>query len=277
MPIVGINVKVTTPVLKTWIASTVTLFPLSKSIFIYTIVPGQEEKREQKAIMQESDSTLIEPSSVTVIGVATDIGKTSSIPAKVDKKHENSVESDKSSKAKKAGPSVSKGSGKKSLAKHPKLTTDNKLEQLDKKWYERFSRMEAMLLSKTFNQPAPVFQSVVGPSTNPPPADALDNNQPFFKPQTDQPTTNQQELTKSPATVHQQPTNHPKTDNQPSSTDQHLQHTILLATLSSLIAGLSLTTNLLLPALISHKPTNRLLTISSLLTGISLMTGPVLH
>ena len=60
-----------------------------------------------------------------------------------------------------------------------------------------------MLLSKTFNQPDPTFQSVVGPIAKPPPAGAVDNNQPFFKPPTDQLTTSQQELTSSPASVHQ--------------------------------------------------------------------------
>ena len=87
-----------------------------------------------------------------------------------------------------------------------------------------------MLLSKTFNQPEPVFQSVVGPRSKPPPAGAVDNNQPFFKPQTDQPTTTQQEPTGSPATVHQQPAHRPKTDNQPRSSDQPLQLTNLPAT-----------------------------------------------
>ena len=58
--------------------------------------PSYQDKKqncEQKAIMQESDSTLVEPSSVTVIGVTSDIRKSSSTPAKVDKKRENSVES----------------------------------------------------------------------------------------------------------------------------------------------------------------------------------------
>ena len=86
--------------------------------------------------MQESDSTLVEPSSVTVIGVATDVQQASSTPAKVYKKHENSVESDKSTKARKAGTSGSKGCGKKSLTKNPKLTTDNKLAQLHQKWLD---------------------------------------------------------------------------------------------------------------------------------------------
>ena len=59
-----------------------------------------------------------------------------------------------------------------------------------------------MMLSKTFNQPDPVFHSEVGPTAKPPPAGAVDNNQPFFKPQTDQLSTNQQEPTNSLVTVH---------------------------------------------------------------------------
>ena len=98
----------------------------------------------------------------------------------------------------------------KSPAKTTKLTTDNKLEQLDQKWSERFSRLEAMLLSKTLNQSEPVFQSVVVPPAKPPPAGVVDNNQPFLKPQTDQPTTSQQEPTNSLATVHQQPAHRPQ-------------------------------------------------------------------
>ena len=149
----------------------------------------------------------------------------SSSPANSNKKRENSADSNRNSKEKKAGTSVCKGSGKKSLAKIPKLTTDNKLEQRDQKWSERFSLLEAMLLSKTFNQPDPVFQSLVGPITKHPPAGAVDNNQPFFKLQTDQPTTTQQKPTNSPATVHQQPDHRPKTDNQPRSTDKLIQPT----------------------------------------------------
>ena len=78
-----------------------------------------------------------------------------------------------------------------------------------------------MLLSKTFNQPDPVFQSVVGPTAKHPPASAVDNNQPFFKSQTDPLTTSQQEPTNStdqylqptipPATHSQQPDTEPAT------------------------------------------------------------------
>ena len=80
--------------------------------------------------------------------------------------------------------------------------TDSKLEEMDQKWSEHFSRLEAMLLSKTFNQPQPVFEPVVSPA-KPPPANAVDNTQPFLEPK----------LTDRLVTLHQQPALRPKSDN----------------------------------------------------------------
>ena len=80
--------------------------------------------------MEESDSTLVQHSSVIVMGVAKDVQQARRIPAKVNRKRENSEESNMSTKERKAAMSVSKGSLKKSLAEITKLTTDNKLEQL---------------------------------------------------------------------------------------------------------------------------------------------------
>ena len=123
-------------------------------------------------------------------------------PAKVDKKHENSFESDRSVKSKKqAGTSVSKSSGRKSRVKNPQIFTDNKLEQFVQKWSETFSRLEAILLSRLLTSQIQLF-SLIGPTNKPPPTDAVDNNQHFFKPQTDQPATSQQEPTNSPAIIH---------------------------------------------------------------------------
>ena len=53
---------------------------------------------------------------------------------------------------------------------------------MDLKWVERFSRLEAMLLSKSISQPAPAFQSVKVTPVKPPPAGALDTSEPFFAP-----------------------------------------------------------------------------------------------
>ena len=90
--------------------------------------------------MEELSSTLVKPSPVTVIGVVKDVQQTSnSTPDMKNRKHQSSEESTKSSKETKAGSSVGKGSLKKSLSNTAKFTTDNKLEQLDQKWSERFS------------------------------------------------------------------------------------------------------------------------------------------
>ena len=68
-------------------------------------------------------------------------------------------------------------------AKVAKPSTDRKLETVDQKWSEHFGTWEAMLLSKSFNQPELVIQPVVVSPTKPPPAGGVDNSQPFFEPQ----------------------------------------------------------------------------------------------
>ena len=68
---------------------------------------------------------------------------------------------------------------KKSLAKVAKLSKDSKLEAMDQKWSERFSRLETMLLSRSFNQPELVFQPVVISPAKPPPASVIDNTELF--------------------------------------------------------------------------------------------------
>ena len=87
-----------------------------------------------------------------------------------------------------------------------------------------------MLLSRAFQQPEPVFQVVVVCPAKPPPASAVDNTEPFFQPQTDQPTTNQQEPTKQPATLPQQPAHRPKSGKQPTTASTHHPPTNQLAT-----------------------------------------------
>ena len=66
-----------------------------------------------------------------------------------------------------------------------------------------------------------MFQPVVVSPVKPPPASAVDNNRPFFQPQTDQPATIQQEPTRSPASVLQQPAHRHKSDNQPTTASSH--------------------------------------------------------
>ena len=77
---------------------------------------------------------MVDPATVSVIGVINDTGSVSSPPSTVPEK-----------KAKKYKPSTSK-------SKKPteKSATDKKMEELDQKWSDRFNHLEALLMSKTF-------------------------------------------------------------------------------------------------------------------------------
>ena len=117
----------------------------------------KEKKSELKAIQEESNSTLVDPALVTVIGVAKDREglnqkEASSTPSGVKAKKCCSGSEELSCSCERQRKAVMK-----SLAKTTRATTDNKLKLLDQKWSERFSRFEAMLLSKSFNKPEPTF------------------------------------------------------------------------------------------------------------------------
>ena len=57
-------------------------------------------------------------------------------------------------------------------SKSSKLSTDNKLEALDQKWSEHFSRLEPVLLARSF-LPSLTFQTVKVTPTRAPPAGAV--------------------------------------------------------------------------------------------------------
>ena len=118
----------------------------------------KKEKRELKAKAEESSNILVDPSLVSVIGLAKDVGDKSSEEvsttpgggkAKKMDKNSGSVTKTPASSSKKS--ELKEKTAKKhhsSPAKASK-TTDSKLEAMDLKWSERFSRLEAMLLSKS--------------------------------------------------------------------------------------------------------------------------------
>ena len=159
----------------------------------------KKEKREAKAL-EDSSTTLIDPSSVSVIGLASETEaanseemSTSPAGAKIKKTVKSSEAVSSTPEAAKAMKSdqtpdtkVTKGKSSKkrhsSPARSSAPSTDTKLEAMDLKWSKRFSRLEAMLLSKTISQPTPAFQSVKVTPVKPPPAGALDTSEPFFAP-----------------------------------------------------------------------------------------------
>ena len=148
----------------------------------------KKEKRELKAKAEESSSTLVDPALVSVIGLVKDNGGQSSeevsttpVGAKAKKMDKNSgtvADTPESTKTKKT-PDSKEPKGKSSKKRHSspakssKVSTDSKLETMDLRWSERFSRLEAMLLAMSINQPEPSFQPVKITPVKPPPAGAV--------------------------------------------------------------------------------------------------------
>ena len=63
------------------------------------------------------------------------------------------------------------------------MSTDQRFEELDQKWSDRFNRLEALLLAKTLDQPQPElpFNTVKVVPAHPPPANVI-RSEPFIKP-----------------------------------------------------------------------------------------------
>ena len=113
----------------------------------------KKEKREAKKLEStpSKDSTLVDPSTVAVIGAVNDSGTVISPTPVVPEK-----------KCKKDKPSTSKA--KKSVENS---VTDSRYDELDKKWTDHFNRLEALPMAKTLQ---PTFSSEVKltPSHSPP-------------------------------------------------------------------------------------------------------------
>ena len=103
--------------------------------------------------------TLVDPADVSVLG----------------RVHKESDGGSPASKKKRADPSPTpKASSRKKSSSNSKSRSDD-IKDLDEKWSERFSRLEAMLVSKMFTVP-------VNPVQNPP--SVVTSDQPFFDPGT---------------------------------------------------------------------------------------------
>ena len=140
----------------------------------------KKEKRESKKVSdtpkQDSSSSLIDTSTVTVVGAVDDHGIVKSPGSSSDKKKKQNVDKPK--------PQTSKDSKadkpSKSLKPH-RSSQDSRIEQLDQKWSERFNRLETLLLAKSLDQPEPAFTVKVTP-THSPPHSSVVSSKPFIKP-----------------------------------------------------------------------------------------------
>ena len=116
----------------------------------------------------------------------------STLSEPVEKKKK--TETKHSSKSTKAEKSVKSSSNRptttSSDSKASTSSTDTKIADLDKKWVDRFNRLEALLLAKTIDPPRdPVFSTVKVMPAHAPPANVV-RTDPFIKPtaQPSQPT-----------------------------------------------------------------------------------------
>ena len=155
----------------------------------------KKEKKDAKSNpVKDSDNlTLVDPALVSVLGVvdkqSTPGASASSEPVekkkKTDPKHSKSTKSEKSVKQSSNRPATTSSESRPSSS-----STDTKLIDMDKKWAERFNRLEALFLAKTVDPPRdPVFSTVKVTPAHAPPANVV-RTDPFIKPQpqTSQPT-----------------------------------------------------------------------------------------
>ena len=122
--------------------------------------PTYRDRKEKKTSTTTASSTptLVDPSHVSVLGKVEKVKAVQSTPTTKKTKHSESPK-----------PSTSK----RSSSSRP--STED-LKELDDKWAERFSRLEAMLLAKTFTVPVePVMK---------PASDVTPTEKPFFEPST---------------------------------------------------------------------------------------------
>ena len=118
--------------------------------------------------------TLMDPAQVSVIRAVD--GQDTGLSAQPAEKKKKVEEKKKSAKSKSSA----------SSSRPAATSTDQRFEELDQKWSDRFNRLEALLLAKTLDQPQPepTFNTVKVVPAHPPPANVI-RSEPFIKP-TDQ-------------------------------------------------------------------------------------------
>ena len=156
----------------------------------------KKEKRDAKSSTPAKDidtlsPTLVDPALVSVVGVVD--GQSSSGlsgPVEKKKKLDKKVEKKSSVKLVKSHKSVKSSSSRPPATsptdqdKSTTSSTDTRISDLDRKWSDRFNRLEALLMAKALDRPQdPVFSSVKVAPSRTPPANVV-RSEPFLKPAT---------------------------------------------------------------------------------------------
>ena len=150
--------------------------------------PSYRLKKEKRDLKKSTDtpkqdsssSSLIDPSSVTVVGAVDGQGILKS-PGLSSGKKKKTVSSDKPKVVPKDNKSNAEKPSKSSVKPH-KSSVDSRIDDLDQRWSDRFSRLEALLLAKTLDRPEPAFTSVKVAPAHSPPAGSVISSKPFIRP-----------------------------------------------------------------------------------------------
>ena len=171
----------------------------------YRIKKEKRDLNKQGETLQKNSdsSSLVDPSSVMVVGAVDDQGI---LQSPGSSSGANKKKKDKKTTSEKPKSSKSSDKPSKSVETRPsRSSADDMIDELDKKWADRFNRLEALLLSKSLDQPEPTFQAPKVAPTHPPPVGAVKASAPFIRPSTDQPASSDLPGTGQP--IHQgQPT-----------------------------------------------------------------------
>ena len=149
--------------------------------------PSYRLKKEKRDLKKSSDtpakdsssSSLIDPSSVMVVGAVDAQGVIQSPGSSSDKKKKKPNPPEKKSS------NQNPKSGKEKPSKSPtpqshRSSSDTRIDELDLKWSERFNRLEALLLAKSLDKPEPTFASVKVTPTHSPPVGVVKSSEPSF-------------------------------------------------------------------------------------------------
>ena len=140
---------------------------------------GSRKKKVTDTPKQDTSSSLIDPSTVTVVGAVDDQGIVKSPGSSSEKKKKPNIDKVKPQSSKE--PKADKPSKSLSSKTH-RSSQDTSIDELDQKWSERFNRPEALLLAKSLEQPEPAFTTVKVTPTHSPHHSSVVSSKPFIKP-----------------------------------------------------------------------------------------------
>ena len=166
--------------------------------------PSYRIRKEKRELKKSSDtpnkdsasSSLIDPSSVTVVGAVDAQGVVKSPGLSSEKKKKKTEPQEKKASAKHH--KTAEGKPSKSPPQAHKSAADSRIDELDLKWSERFNRLEALLIAKTLDSQEPTFAPVKITLTHTPPVGVVKSSDPFIRPAEKLPTSDLSSTDHSP-------------------------------------------------------------------------------